>query len=315
MAAAKKSQPPKWIVSDTLEAVYSSEAYISAIGWGMSQEEALVSADAGIGRYFQQSVNSLIVATQNAKNTSGVTASNERELQRQIVITSTAKLFAIQHTNPWYEESSQRYAVCAYIERKEAWKMYEPYLKTKVETFLGLYTNAKNQSDDFLSVILYSKADQYAQSNNLADIIMFGHALYPHGALYYNNVLENISLLPADIQRRATACSIVLICHADCDGLVSAAVSERFEELQFSVVQYETHYCCHILVAENKQELAAGIFYTPSVQITVQKEGDVLYSYSKTVPRTGARNTIVAQQRAYKALVQEIRASFLYWTE
>jgi len=66
-----------------------------------------------------------------------------------------------------------------------------------------------------------------------------------------------------------------------------------------------------VVVEENVQQLAAGSFYTPEIRISIGDGRRSVHTQSISVRRVGARNPDVARQRAYKAMAEEVKKSFL----
>lgn len=311
LPAVAKQTAPRW-AEGSLEADFPRDSYIAAVGYGASAEEAAAVASAEIGRYFSQSVESSVQATQVSVSVSGMTA-DERSMRRQTVITSSVELFAVRRTKPWYERDSRQYAVCAYIERAEAWQMFEPNLREAAQRFSALHDEARRQEDAFLSLLAYGAAMSCAERDGLSDLILFAHVLFPSGARQYQAAQDMLASAPADMKRLASRCSVALKCADDCGGVIASAVAASFARLGVAVSDSSgrASYICAVDVTENKQSLPAGTFYTPSVRITVLSKGVSVYTYSRTAAKNGARNADVARQRAYGALSQEITQSFL----
>ena len=305
---AAKQRVPRW-ADGALEADFPRDSYIAAVGYGASAEAAAAMADAELGRYFSQSVETSVQAEQVAVSVSGMTT-DERSIRRQTVITSYVELFAVRHTEPWRGQKAAQYAVCAYIDRAEAWQSFEPKLREAAQRFSALHGEARRQEDAFRSLLGYGAAKACAERDGLSDLILFAHVLFPSGARQYQAAQDMLASVPADMKRLADGCSVAVECASDCGGVVASAVAASFARLGIAV-SGGAGYVCTVDVAENRQELPAGTFYTPSVRITVVSKGAVVHTYSRTAAKTGARNADVARQRAYGALSQEIARSFL----
>lgn len=308
---AAKQRVPRWADS-ALEEDFPRDSYIAAVGYGATAEGAAAAADAELGRYFSQSVETSVQAEQVAVSVSGKTADG-RSVRRQTVITSSVKLFAVRHTEPWRGQKAAQYAVCAYIDRAEAWQAFEPKLKEAAQRFSALHGEARRQEDAFRSLLSYGAASLCAERDGLSDLILFAHVLFPSGARKYHAAQDMLASIPADMKRMADGCSVAVKCADDCGGVVASAVAASFARLGIAVsggTGWATHVCT-VDVAENRQDLPAGTFYTPSVRITVLYKGAAILTYSQTGVKIGARNADIARQRAYGALSQEITRSFL----
>ena len=308
---AAKQRVPRG-ADGALEADFPRDSYIAAVGYGASAEEAAAAADAELGRYFSQSVETSVQAEQVAVSVSGMTT-DERSIRRQTVITSSVELFAVRHTEPWRGQKSAQYTVCAYIDRAEAWQVFEPKLQAAFQRFTALHEEARRQEDAFRSLLAYGAALSCAEQDGLSDLILFAHVLFPSGARQYQSAQDVLASVPADMMWFAGSCSVAVECASDCGGVVVSAVAASFARLGIAVFNSTggATYVCAVDVTENKQELPAGTFYSPSIQITLLSNGVSVYAYSWTAVKVGARNADVARQRAYGALSHEITRSFL----
>ena len=112
---------PKWITD--LEKVFPSEKYIRAIGEAGSETAAKKAAVSAVAEYFNQEISTQTFVAQSIhKNDSDY--QEKADIRQNIVSTSGASLFALEYTSSFYDKRSQKYFVCAYLERSTAWKIF-----------------------------------------------------------------------------------------------------------------------------------------------------------------------------------------------
>lgn len=238
--------------------------------------------------------------------------SSSRMRQETFVSTQT-ELFSVRYGEPHYLEGQKLWECVAYINRREAWEIYRQKFVPLVETFASLYRSGGAADDDFSRLLSYSRALDFAHHNNLSAMQAFAAALNPAGAAVLASSLEGLAELESQIRQTAARCSVSVVCGQDSGGLVRGAVSGRLEELGLAVAEGEaaTVYRCDVTVEENVQQLTGGTFYTPEIRISIGDGRRSVHTQSISVRRVGARNPDVARQRAYKAMAEEVKKSFL----
>jgi hypothetical protein len=107
--------------------------------------------------------------------------------------------------------------------------------------------------------------------------------------------------------------SIYVDCPVDMNAAAATAVTQVLSDRGFPVAATRSAALavCRVAVDEGMQTLDAGTFYTPRVTVTLEGKTGPLSTWSAAVERVGARNPVVAKERAYTALVAEIRE---HWT-
>lgn len=282
--------------------------YIAGKGYGESPTAARQAALGEVAAFFTAKV---AVETREMVEVSD-NKSSSRMRQETFVSTQT-ELFSVRYGEPYYLEGQKLWECVAYMHRGEAWEIYRQKFEPLVETFASLCRSGAAEADDFFRLLSYSRALALARHNNLSAMQAFAAALYPAGAAVLASSLEGLAELESQIRQTAARCSVSVVCHQDSGGLVRGAVSGRLEELGLAVAEGEAAavYRCDVVVEENVQQLAAGSFYTPEIRISIGDGRRSVYTQSISVRRVGARNPDVARQRAYKAMAEEVKKSFL----
>jgi hypothetical protein len=203
----------------------------------------------------------------------------------------------------------------AYIDRAEAWNIYEPVLRQGVEPFLSLYQAAETNPEPFRQISLYSAAQKEALKSlpEVSPKLFFARILDPKAAAPFDGFFTGASSIPQKILSAKSRSTIFIQCNSDVDGMVYSVISKVLSADGFTVTTNKNTAAviCEVNISENKQTLPAGTFYTPSVNIVMNGKTQSLYSFSASVDeRIGANNPDVARQRAYIALASKLGKTF-----
>lgn len=282
--------------------------YIAGKGYGESPAAARQAALGEVAAFFMAKV-----ATETREMVEVTDSKSSSRMRQETFVSTQTELFSVRYGEPHYLEGQKLWECVAYINRREAWEIYRQKFEPLVETFSSLYRSGGAADDDFSRLLSYSRALDFAHHNNLSAMQAFAAALYPAGAAVLASSLEGLAELESQIRQTAARCSVSVVCHQDSGGLVRGAVSGRLEELGLAVAEGEAEavYRCDVTVEENVQQLTGGTFYTPEVRISIDDGRRSVYTQSISVRRVGARNPDVARQRAYKAMAEEVKKSFL----
>jgi hypothetical protein len=199
----------------------------------------------------------------------------------------------------------------AYIDRAEAWNIYEPLLRQSVDTFRNLYRAAEEDTEPFRQITRYGAA--LKSSRDIGREILFARILDPVAAEQFGDILTAAASIPQKIQSAKSRSTIFIQCSSDNDGTVQSAVSKILSAQGFPVTTNKNAAAviCEVNINENKQTLPAGTFYTPSVNIIMNGKTQSLSSFSASVDEpVVAHNPDVARQRAYAALANTINQTF-----
>jgi hypothetical protein len=154
-ATVNKPEVPGWVLD--MHKIYPNEQYVAQRGYGFDHQSAQVSALEGISRYFSTHIESemreLITVTDTGSSSI---------LKDETFIQSQTNLFAVNYTKTWYNKSSGQWEIVAYINRNEAWELYEPELKRKNDAFRAMYDEAERKNEPFQKILFYSNANNIA---------------------------------------------------------------------------------------------------------------------------------------------------------
>jgi hypothetical protein len=311
-AGVPDTPPPAWKLNP--QQVYPNSRYIARNGQGPTKTAAEDAALAALSRYFTSEVEAVSDYRWTESTVNGVGTSTGY-IADSVFVRSQTELIAVRYTESWYNREEKNYECMAYIDRAEAWKLYEPVLRQGVDPFISLYQAAETDPEPFRQISLYSAAQKEALRSlpEVLPALSFARIINPGAAEQYDAVFTGAASVPQKILSAKSRSTIFIQCNSDVDGTVYSAVSKALsaEGLTVTTNKNTAAVVCEVNISENKQTLPAGTFYTPSVNIIMNGKTQSLYSFSASVDeRIGANNPDVARQRAYTALASAIGKTF-----
>jgi hypothetical protein len=290
------------------ETVYPPEDYIARPGRGSNRQQAELSGIQAISRWFASEVKSSVSAQRQYSEQDGEVSQSTR-IDEQVFVQSQTQLFAVRYTEAWYNDRAAEWEVLAYIDRAEAWAIYEPALRQKADAFRSLYRAAETDAQPIQQFYLYQAARGAAPE--LERLLDFARVLRPAGAAAFSDVEEAFAALAQKTAAARTGTRIYIDCPVDSEGAVYSALARAFGGLGFTVEQNKeaASAVCGVTVNENTQKLEAGTFYTPEITLNLTGKTGPLFTWSAAAQRAGAFNPDIARRRAYAALVREIEKS------
>ena len=286
------------------EDLLNNPSYIAQTGYGATKESAESAALSAISKFFQMSIE-----VKAEERTTVTNAGANSTMTEDVFVNSQTELFAVHYTKPKFDKKQKQYEVTAYIDREEAWRIYEPKIADSAQSFEQFYENAISQSDNLSKIIGLSRAAKEAKQSELVKKLDFAMILNPDSTEKYDGTRNKISDIEATIRKLAKNCSVSVKVSSDYEDRVSKSVKETFSKLGIKTLTENAEYLCSVEISENVQSLPAGTFFTPSFTIQIEKMGEVIYSASRQLKKVGAKSESVAMQRAFSAVAGEIQKS------
>ncbi|MDR0908861.1 MAG: LPP20 family lipoprotein [Spirochaetaceae bacterium] len=319
-ASLPSSTPPAWLIEPT--SVYPQNRYISTRGSGETRVEAELAARVAMIEYFgfqaRTQTEAIQLLTQDNEH-----SSSQQSIVTQALIESQVKLFATHYADSWQRPGGQWEAL-AYINRTEAWTIFEPQLKQEVNSFRSLYRAAENEPDNFKKYFMLGAAtlsentENTNETGSLLQLMAFGEILAPEMMKGYTDIRETISTIAQNRSETARKVQISIDCTNDNGGVIAAAFSETLNDAGFraGVQESAASYILKCSIEENISGTEVTS-YSPVINAAVYHTGDTenkepLAVYSVSMQRIGgAYDPDVAKRRAYNAMAEEIRKTLM----
>lgn len=284
------------------EDVLNNPAYISQTGYGETKESAQNNALSALSKFFQMKIS--------VSETEHTTLANDEissSISEDVFVQSETELFAVRYTKPKYDKKQKQFEVTAYIDREEAWQIYEPKVQDCVSSFESFYSSANSKADTFLKLAGFSKAYKNASQNELSKKLDFANILNPDQAAQFDITRNHLSEIEVAVHKLASQCTFFILCENDFDKAISRSVGEFLSKSGIVIGDKKSEYLCSIKIIENNQVLPAGTFYSPSFSLKILCAGEVLFSSEGQLKKVGAKNEDVARQRAYQTVAKSIQ--------
>ncbi|WP_157784182.1 hypothetical protein [Treponema primitia] len=264
---------------------------------------------AAISRFFTSEVSNATGSRQVFIERDGESTVSS-EVSSETLVNTQTKLFAIHFAAPWFNKETGEWETIAYIDRDEAWEIFEPNLRQRADNFRNLCQIALSDNEVFNKILIYSSAMNSAEDLLIA--FEFARTLHPLKAGAYKDIQTTLSKLPSEIAQLKLHSMIFIECPTDLEGTVYAAFSDILSKSGFPISnkQGNAAYIVTIGISENEQILQSGIFYSPTLEVTIAGTGGSVFSYGTTFQRIGASSAAVAKRRAYTAIADMVRNSF-----
>ena len=309
-SGAEPSPPPPWFLN--VQSVYPRNFYITGRGDGSTRQDAEVKALAEIALYFVRETT--VERSRRAvwSEQDGV-VSAESQTMENILVESHTGLVAVRYVkDPWFNHATKSWETLAYIERNEAWPLYEPLAKRQADSFLSLVKAADEENEPFNAVLRYGAAAAYAHSAEFNAVRDFSQVLYPEQA---NNFFVQTDLALAKLvekQLLSREKSVISIyCPLDHEQMIYQAMVKALGASGFAIENNRnTGLVCEINVAEGMQQLDSGTMFYPSLTATIRGNSGAMMSFRVSGERAGAINPTVAKRRAYVSLAAALEDAF-----
>jgi hypothetical protein len=306
---------PDWAASPSaIRAVYPDSDFFAQRGRGKTRQAAEAAAAAEIARYFtsQISVQSgyrELITQQNGVVTESSELTNEGFVQSQIA------LFGIRYAeNAFFSKPEKEWQTVAYIDRNEAWAVYEPRFKRQADAFHALYMAAENERGQFRKVLRFGAAGAYIRGGDFVEAEAFGQILHPQKMnASFGGIRAEIAAIPQKTDDAKRNAIIFIDCPGDFESLVTNAFSQVLKAEGFAVAKNKNGAAavCVVTIDEGRQQRDLGIFYNSSLQaVFTDASSGALFTFTAPASRAQAVTPDVAKRRAYTALAEKVVESF-----
>jgi hypothetical protein len=237
----------------------------------------------------------------------------ESTTTEEILVASHTRLVAVRFTeDPWYNRSTKIWETVAFIERDEAWPLFEPVAQIQADAFLNLVKAADEETEPFNAVLRYGIAASYTRGAEFNTVKDFAQVLHPDqaGLLFAkSNAVQ--SEVPRKQLLALEKAVITIQVPQDHDRLIYQAMVKALGASGFAVESGgTTATICTVLVEEGIQRYDSGTNYHPSLTVTISGAGGVMMSFRVAGERAGAINPDVAKRRAYVSLAAALEGAF-----
>jgi hypothetical protein len=305
---------PDWAASPSaIRAVYPDRDYIAQRGRGETRQAAEVAAAAEIARFFTSQISATSGYRLSVTQQNGVVTENSQLTDEAFVLSQVA-LFGIRYAqDAFYDKAEKEWQTVAYIDRNEAWTVYEPRFKRQADAFHALYAAAENERGQFRRFQRFGVAGAYIRGGDFVEAEAFGQILHPQKMdAAFGGIRAEIAAIPQKTDDAKRKAGVFIDCPGDFETRVTNAFSQVLKSEGFPVAENKdgADVVCTITIDEGRQQRELGIFYNSSLQAVFTDASGALFAFTATADRASAVTPDVAKRRAYTALAEKVAETF-----
>ena len=276
---------PKWITD--LEKVYPSEKYIRAIGEAGSETAAKKAAVSAVAEYFNQEISTQTFVAQSIhKDDSDY--KEKADIAQKIVSSSGASLFAVEYTSSFYDKRSQKYFVCAYLERSTAWKI----ISQKVDVAMAAYKETVRESEGLTEplskIIMLNKAKKVFE--DFFELYRTALVIYPNKC---DSMTEFAKMAYADLAQLdllKNQAIISITTRGDKQNRIQTKLASILSANGLLTTSQKGSYTLTANISWNESEFNGVYSSYPQIQIIITNGTKTIASYSGQCEKTAAYN-------------------------
>ncbi|MDR1230258.1 MAG: hypothetical protein LBK61_02530 [Spirochaetaceae bacterium] len=307
----RNAEAPPW--ARNVEAAYPRAAFIAQRGEGATRREAELAALNSISFYFESEIDAEESMRRSWTERNGV-AGTESRTETSTLVRSQTRLVAVRYAeDPWVNPATKAWETVAFIDREEAWTVYEPEAAKARDALLALSDASEVENEAFLRALRFGAAAAYGEGAGFNAVRGFAQILHPAKAQTLFASADALrAAFPERIYSARQGAAVFVDCPDDLDGLVATAVAAAFGTAGFPVTQDRrtASGVCLVRVDLGAQKLESGTFYTPALTGTVSGGAGTVFSFTAKAPRQSAMNPDIGRRRAYTALAAALGEAF-----
>ncbi len=276
---------PKWITD--LEKVYPSEKYIRAIGEADSETAAKKAAVLAVAEYFNQEISiQTFVAQSIHKDDSDY--QEKADITQNIVSSSDASLFAVEYTNCIYDKRSQKYFVCAYLERSTAWKVISQKADVAISEYKETVRESESLVDPLSKIIMLNKAKRIYE--DFVELYKTALVIYPNKCEGMTFFANKASADLAQLNLLKNQAAITITTKGDKQNRIKTKLASILSANGLLTTSQKGSYILTANISWNESELNGVYSSYPQIQIIITNGTKTIASYSGQCEKTAAYN-------------------------
>ncbi|MDR2135277.1 MAG: hypothetical protein LBO76_01550 [Treponema sp.] len=307
--ALSAQNAPSWYLDR--ENAYPSQFYISAVGEGASRSAAETAAVAGVSLFFNTSTqirNEAIREFNQVVTDTTSELSKRTHIDEHAVVRSEEEFLGVQFADPWYDPGRKIWAALAYIDKREASKIYGSRISANMGALRAIAADAETEPEPLYVCGLLNRAvgigaltEEYIKTAVVVD---------PSDS--YPADLALIQELRSAYRARRTGLSFgISVTSPESSGRLNRKLQQLLERMGAAVTPRSPMYTVSVELSSEEGKNAAGYFVRPGISIRIERDGAALFSYGKNYDRFNSlSNTAAAYNRALMAIEKDLEENF-----
>ncbi|MDR2374977.1 MAG: hypothetical protein LBD96_00910 [Treponema sp.] len=304
------AQAPSWYLDR--EEAYPSRFYISAVGEGVSRGAAETAAVAGVSLFFNTSTqvrNEAIREFNQVVSDTGSDLSKKTYASEQAVIRSEEEFLGVQFADPWYDQARRVWAALAYIDRREAARIYGSRITANMGLLRAVAADAEGEMEPLYACGLLSRA---AGIGTLTEELIKTAVVVDPAVSYAEDLALIQELRSAYRTRRAGLSFGVSVTSPESPARLERKLQQLLETMGAAVTTRNPLYMVSAVLSADEGSNMAGYYVRPGISIRVERGGEALFSYGKNYERfNNLSSTSGAYNRAFIAIEKDLEENFI----
>lgn len=268
------STSPNWLIK--LEKVFPTEKYIRAIGEGSSISFAKQTALSELSSYFEQTIESQTYATKKITQ-NNLFAEETSNIQQNFISTTKSEFFQVEYTDFFYNKKTQKYFICAYINKENFWKVLSQKIKTTISNSNILIQKIKIQNEPLKKVFYYNQVKNfYDEFYKLYKIAL---CVYPKKCYTFLENLKKINEEIYSINNLINQISIKIDTTGDKEKFIETKIFKLLSKNGFLISSQNGMYKLNAEIIWNENEFNGVFSSFPKIIFLVYKNSELLKSF------------------------------------
>ena len=278
------SQNPLWLFD--AEKAIPSENYIHAVGEGNSVSTAKNSALNELNAYFLQTVSSESFSKQFLTQKDSDFSENA-DVFITVNSTSQNELILVQFTDSFFDKSSRKYYVCAFINRNDAWNVLSRRMNTQILEYKSTYSAAQKEADDFKKILILEKCRK--KYEDFSKLYHSALVIDPKKAAGFDDFIKSVTENLSELNQLKSEISFLLFVEGDRQNGIQNKLEELLSKNGFTVSSSDNStYKVYAKISWNESVFNEVYFSKPQIEIVISKNQTVLASFSASCKELSA---------------------------
>lgn len=276
---------PKWITD--LEKVFPSKKFIRAIGEAGSETAAKKAAVSAVAEYFNQEISTQTFVAQSIHKADS-DYQEEAEIAQKIVSSAGASLFALEYTSSFYDKRTQKYFVCAYLERSTAWKIISQKVDVAMAAYKETVRDVESQTEPLAKIIMLNKAEKVF--DDFFELYKTALVIYPNKCGGMTDFAKKSSVDLAQLYLLRNQTAITITTRGDKQNRIQTKLASILSANGLLAASQNGNYTLTANISWNESEFNGVYSSYPQIQITITKDSRTIASYSGQCEKCSAYN-------------------------
>jgi hypothetical protein len=312
LSAALQAQVPSWYLDR--EADYPSAFYIAAVGEGPSRSAAETAAVAAVSLFFNTSTeirNEAIREFNEAVTGNATDFSKKTYISENAVIRSEEEFLGVRFADPFNDRQRGIWAALAYIDRREAARIYRAKIEANMAALKALVADAAGEKELLYVCGLLNKAvrigditEEYVKTASVVD---------SGQRAGYASDLAAIQEARSAYRSKRGGLSFTVALDGPANAVrVERKIQQLLEGRGYVVTARNPLYTVQARLSGEEGGGDGGYYVRPGIDIRIERDGTTLFSYAKTYDRfTNLSSVSGAYTRAFREIEKDLEERFI----